>query len=545
MNDEYSNVPSPVFDESENFFNNVKPKRITMEGSDISTSNKVREVDVYGPIHLINSFSELTLQLLSDSDFEFGIQTENETVPLYHNTAVINSVYRKGMDELSDQEYLQKIYQLKTPVVNDMITRIYKIGYQRPTSVQTHCIIPVIQGRDAIIQSPAGTGKTATMIIGSLYNFDVEDPSLQLIVLTSTHEIALQIYEKAVKLLAPEKAKIALCIGRGGGGQNTQTNISTDPRTERKEAENAQILVCTLGKLYGYMCETQIAGGQTRKPCLKLKNLKTFCMDEFDTILCPKEKNSSTAMNSKLHVEQVLMNLPPRAQRIFFSATTDRNEEAVRKASNFFRPYDPQRGEHFAMLQLKDNVTIPSIKQYYVAITRNMNNPVSKIDLDVKLDVLVDLISTLRIAQCIIFVNSIEMGKHLYQALQYTLQKSNIKITPVFVHGSLHAEEREHIFRDFQSGSIRYLISTDLNARGIDVHAVNLVVNYDMPQLIPDGVSTYIHRIGRAGRVGKVGTAISFIYQGDVNTYINEISKSSAQNRLEPLPSNGLADLLG
>lgn len=544
--DETDEGDSPIYDESENFFNNVTPVRVTMDGQDIGTGgSKLREVDIFGPMFILNDFSQLDLVAITPNGDQFGLQTTKEVVPLFKNTFVINSIYKPELAELPDSQYLEKIFQLKLPNVRQLIKNIFSMGYEKPTSVQTYCMVPIIQGRDAIIQSPAGTGKTGTMIIGSLFNFDVEDPALQLIVLTSTHELAYQIYEKTVKPLVPVGTKIALCVGKGG--QNSQTNITSDPRLEKQEASQAQIIVCTLGKLYGYMCESKTPSGVVRKPCIHAENLKTFCMDEFDTILCPKEKNSATSMNSKVQIESVMKKLPEKAQRIFFSATTDRNEEAVTKASFYFRRYDTQRGEHFAMLQLKNNITIPTIKQYYVPIPKSDNFRGSKIDLDVKFEVLVDLITHLRIAQCIIFVNSKEMGQCLHSALQTHFQSNSIKITPVLVHGSLHADERDRIFRELHSGSIRYLISTDLNARGIDVHGVNLVINYDMPQLSQDGagVATYIHRIGRSGRYGKVGTAISFIYQGDVEIYKREIAKNSAHNKLDNLPSDKLGELLG
>ena len=306
MDNDYSYAPETSnYDDSENFFNNVQPARVPMDGSDIGTiGTRQREVDVFGQMHNVKSFSQLVLQTLTTDEDQFGIQTDNEFVPLHKNTFVINSIYRPGMEKLSDQDYLRKIYQIKKTIVEQLIKKIFEIGFETPKTVQTFCLIPLIQGRDAIIQSPSGTGKTGTMIIGSLYNFDVEDPTLQLIVLTSTRELAQQIHDKTVKPLVSPDAKVVICVGKGT--QNTQTNVSTDPRLERQEAAGAQIIICTLGKLYGYMCESKTPSGGIRKACLNIENLKTFCVDEFDTILCPREKNNSTTMNSKAQIDEIL-----------------------------------------------------------------------------------------------------------------------------------------------------------------------------------------------------------------------------------------------
>src|SRR5579872_7461767 len=233
--DEITEDNSPVYDESENFFNNVTPVRVTMDGQDIGTGgSKLREVEIFGPMFIINDFSQLDLVQMTPTGDQFGIQTTKEIVPLSKNTFVINSIFKPELTELPDNKYLEKIYQLKLPNVRQLIKNIFSLGYEKPTSVQTYCLIPIIQGRDAIIQSPAGTGKTGTMIIGSLFNFDVEDPTLQLIVLTKTHELAYQICEKTVKPLIPPGARVALCVGKGG--QNTQTNITSDPVLEKQEA---------------------------------------------------------------------------------------------------------------------------------------------------------------------------------------------------------------------------------------------------------------------------------------------------------------------
>jgi superfamily II DNA/RNA helicase len=106
----------------------------------------------------------------------------------------------------------------------------------------------------------------------------------------------------------------------------------------------------------------------------------------------------------------------------------------------------------------------------------------------------------------------------------------------------MDGSSRARIFQDFQSGMCRYLIATDVFARGIDVQSVNFVINFDMP----DKMETYIHRVGRAGRYGRKGIAMNFVLQNrdiDEMLKVDEINLRGEMNKMEPLPEN-IEDLL-
>ena len=140
--------------------------------------------------------------------------------------------------------------------------------------------------------------------------------------------------------------------------------------------------------------------------------------------------------------------------------------------------------------------------------------------------------------QGIIFVNRTDSVYKLQAFLEHELK--NVKFG--IFHGNLDGSTREKIFKEFKEGTCRYLISTDVLSRGIDVHSVNFVINFDMP----DKLETYIHRIGRGGRYGRKGIAINFVLinrEMDEMLKVEEINLKGKLNKMEQLPDN-IEDLL-
>ncbi|ETO14154.1 hypothetical protein RFI_23213, partial [Reticulomyxa filosa] len=157
-------------------------------------------------------------------------------------------------------------------------------------------------------------------------------------------------------------------------------------------------------------------------------------------------------------------------------------------ASNFY----------LEMCNEKKELTLDGIKQYFVAVEKE----------DYKFATLCDLYETMTISQAIIYCNTRRKVSWL------TDQMKQRDFTVSAMHGDMDQKDRELIMKEFRSGSTRVLITTDLLARGIDVHSVSLVINYDLPI----NRENYIHRIGRSGRFGRKGTAINFVTNEDEST---------------------------
>ena len=174
------------------------------------------------------------------------------------------------------------------------------------------------------------------------------------------------------------------------------------------------------------------------------------------------------------------------------------------------------------ILVKKEALTLEGIRQFYVCCGERD---------DQKFEVLCDIYKTLTITQCVIFVNS----KKRVDILASQLNKKNFTVSSM--HGDMDQDQRELIMKDFRNGKSRILISTDLLARGIDVHHVSLVINYDLPKVIEN----YIHRIGRSGRYGRKGVAINFVTEYDLRD-LKELEKFYSTN-IEVMPEN-LTDLI-
>merc|ERR1712190_508181 len=153
---------------------------------------------------------------------------------------------------------------------------------------------------------------------------------------------------------------------------------------------------------------------------------------------------------------------------------------------------------------------------FYVAIERE----------DWKLETLCDLFEVLTISQSIIYCNSRRKVDYLEK------QMTQRDFTVAVIHADLGQEERSLVMRQFQSGSSRVLISTDLLARGIDVQQVSLVINFDLPS----STENYLHRIGRSGRFGRKGAAINFLANSDVRA-MKEIERYY-HTQIEELPAD-------
>jgi ATP-dependent RNA helicase len=443
--------------------------------------------------------------------------------------------------KISDAEYdefMETFLSIKRPIVTHLIEKTYARGFESPSVIQSAAIPCLIERKDALFQFLSGSGKTHTVLFGMLYGFDINDKNLQYIFVTTSHEVARQIYEQVVFLL-PVEAKVSLCIGQGGKtntGSFKQSNLLSGsligskltgknqrPQTMKEKMEdvhNAQVLVGSMGTLFLYIFNT-------RHQALKISNLKGICVDEFDNIV-HSQSNSRNSADMQKQMQMIIEEIPPSAQRVFCSATV--TNESLEIAYRYFRPYSEYVGIPLIILLSPDNCTLDGIRQYYITV-RNIEE---------KEEVLIDIINQCRINQCIIFINRIETANDI----KCLFASQSVKIETAVLHSGLNAETRNMVQKDFREGKYRILISTNVIARGFDVQSINLVINFDMPW----DIQTYIHRIGRSGRYGRKGVAISMILvDNEIN--INEMKKvetlnsCSETNKLIPLPNN-ISELL-
>jgi len=341
-----------------------------------------------------------------------------------------------------------------------LIKGVYLYGFTQPSSIQIKGIESINTGKDCLLQSQSGTGKTATYLLGILNRIEENDKT-QSIILAPTRELCTQIHDVAVALTKFTKIRIEKSVGG--------TNINETKDKLRK----ANVVIGTLGRLHHMIMEKTI----------HLHSLKVLVLDEADDML-------TDGITEKL--SYILEKVPTGIQSILISATMNSNVFNVSKKIL----HDPTK-----ILLKNSEVVVDLISQFYLDVESE----------DLKLETLLDLYNLLSTSQVIIFCNTVKKVDWLRE----NLLKNNFTIT--CIHSKMTQEERDNIIKEFRDGKTRLLLTTDLLSRGIDIPQVNLVVNYDLPA----NKETYIHRIGRCGRFGKKGVSISMVKsedQSDIKT---------------------------
>lgn len=337
----------------------------------------------------------------------------------------------------------------------ELIKGVYLHGFTQPTPIQIKGINSITTGKDCILQSQSGTGKTATFLLGVMNRLDATETGCQGIIITPTRELADQVYVVASNLAKYTNFKITKCVG----GTNVYQN--------RDELKNATLVIGTIGRLSHMINEKKINSHK----------VKFVVLDEADDLL-------ANGVNDKLQF--ILDKIPCGVQIVLISATMSNNVFSI---SKIFM-HDPIK------ILLKNNeVIIDLITQFYVDVETEES----------KFDTLLDLYNLVSAAQTIIFCNTIRKVEWLEQQLKL----NNFTITTI--HSNMNQSERDNIVKEFRDGNTRLLLTTDLLSRGIDIPQVNMVINYDLPP----NKETYVHRIGRCGRFDKKGVAITLVKSTD------------------------------
>jgi len=362
----------------------------------------------------------------------------------------------------------------------ELLRGIYSYGFERPSAIQQKAIVPTIKGKDVIAQAQSGTGKTATFAIGALQQINFSNRHCQALILAPTRELAAQIQKVVLALGDYLGVKAHACIGG--------TRIRDDLQILQ---DGVHVIVGTPGRVLDLLS----------RGSLEPTHMKIFILDEADEML---------SRGFKDQIYDVFQHLPTDVQVGLFSATMP--PEALDITQNFMT-------HPLKILVKQEEVTLEGIRQFFINCEKE----------DWKLDTLFDLYDTLNIAQAVIFCNTRKRVDWLTDQLR---QKD---FTVSATHGDLQPEERNKILTEFRTGSSRILITTDLLARGIDVHGVSLVINYDLPR----NFEKYIHRIGRSGRFGRKGVAINLVAYEDqgrlkeIERYYNTVVEEMPANITE------------
>jgi translation initiation factor 4A len=334
---------------------------------------------------------------------------------------------------------------------------IYSYGFERPSPIQRVAIKPIKDGKDIVLQSHSGTGKTATFIIGLLSRINVENKNTQGIIICNTRELADQTC-KVFKFLAQyTNITYSLCIGG-----DMQFKYVAEQMKEH-------VIIGTPGRI----------GDLITKEIINSNTVKMIVIDEADDVL-------STGFRKQ--IKKIFSKVSKETQVVLVSATIPPEMSSLFDV--IFKP------DYISVLIKDDQITLDGISQYYIALEEQH-----------KQDTIIDLYQFINIGQGIIYCNK----KYKADELKAILDEKDFS-TGV-LHGDMIQKEREEIMTQFRNGAIRILVTTDILSRGIDVQQVSIVINYDMPKY----PQTYIHRIGRSGRYGRKGCAVNFVTRKEKN----------------------------
>jgi len=362
-------------------------------------------------------------------------------------------------------------------VKNENLLRgIYAYGFENPSPIQAKAIYPMTCKRDVIAQAQSGTGKTGAFTIGSLSLVDPAVNKTQAILMAPTHELASQ----TTVVCNSISSHMNICVKKFVGG----TPVMEDRRSI--DEQTPHVVVGCPGRIFDLI----------RRGFIDARNVRIFVVDEADEMLSKGFKDQ---------IQSIFQWLPNDVQVGIFSATLTR--EVMELTPKFMR--DPVE-----ITMTADKLTLEGIRQYYIACDYD----------DDKFDALKKLFRLISVNQCIIYCNSVNRVSQLCQAMHAE------GFAVDCIHRNMSKVERDEAFRNFRSGQTRFLVSSNITARGIDVQQVSVVINFD---ITPDP-HTYLHRIGRSGRWGRKGTAINFITQRD--TRIMRDIENYYRIRIDPLP---------
>ncbi|MGH4137363.1 DEAD/DEAH box helicase [Clostridium sp.] len=347
---------------------------------------------------------------------------------------------------------------------SDLLKAISLLSFTDLTKVQEQVIPAVLASKDVVVKSQTGSGKTAAYGIPICQLVDWEENKPQALVLTPTRELAIQVKEDIFNIGRFKRLKVAAIYG-----QNSFYN-------QKKELkQKTHVVVGTPGRIIDHL----------DKGTIDMSNIKYLVIDEADEML---------NMGFVDQIEIIINSLPKDRVTMLLSATMPKNIKNL--CSKYMK--NPIR------IDIEDeNKAADSILQ-----ERYNVNEQDKIKL------LRDITVVENPDSCMIFCNRKLKVDEVYGDmvnLNYTCKK---------IHGGMEQTDRLEVMNDFKKGYFRYLVATDVAARGIDIDDISLVINYD----IPEDKESYVHRIGRTGRIGKLGHAITFVSPNE-NRFLDDVQE--------------------
>ncbi|MDG1481272.1 MAG: DEAD/DEAH box helicase [Myxococcota bacterium] len=370
------------------------------------------------------------------------------------------------------------------PLSPEVLKSITEKGYTMATGVQAAAIEPAIAGRDLVVRSKTGTGKTAAFCIPMIERIAAGDRKTRAIVLAPTRELARQVAEECSALSQYKDIRVTVIYGGVGFG----------PQEEALKA-GSEIVVGTPGRLLDHL----------RRGNLDLSEASFAALDEADEML---------SMGFMQDVMKILDQTPKGRQVLMFSATVD---DRVRSLITRYTT------NALDIRLSTDTDKVEGITHVLYETSPNFH----------KVRALLALIDQEEPVSALIFCNTrADTG-----TVATFLARQGLDVE--LISGELPQNKREKVMDRVRSGQTQYLVATDVAARGIDISHLTHVLNYSLP----DDPAVYLHRTGRVGRIGREGIAISLVGGQDIHTR-NTLEKQyeiAFEKRPMPTPEEATA----
>lgn len=335
----------------------------------------------------------------------------------------------------------------------ELINGLREQNISQPTEIQNMAIPLILANEDILGKSATGTGKTLAYLLPLFQKIDTSKREMQVLILTPTHELAMQVYDQVGRLQKNSTMPVTSAVVIGNVNIKKQV---VDLRDKQ------HIIIGSAGRILELIKMKKI----------KAHTLKTIVIDEFDTLL-----HKSNVKD----IEEIIKTTLRDRQLLFFSASA--NNDAIKVAQSL--------AKDLKILEMKqENPLSTSIEHYYF-----------KIKLRDKMELLRKVIHAAKPKKALIFINkSYDIEKTVEKLKFHSFSVEGI-------HGSDEKQSRKKTLDAFREGKIQLLVASDVLARGLDVSDVTHIINLDMPETPKE----YLHRVGRTGRAGASGIAISLI----------------------------------
>ena len=343
---------------------------------------------------------------------------------------------------------------------DSLLTGLTAIGFRQPTPVQNAVIPVLLAGKDAVVESQTGSGKTHAFLLPLLSRLEKHEDLAQLVITAPSRELATQTYEMTKALLTASNEHWSTHLYVGGSDKERQI--------EKLQRQQPDIVIGTPGRILDLVSSA----------ALRVDQVRFLVIDEADMTLDMGFLNQVDAIASKM---------PAALQTAVFSATIPD------KLQPFLRKYlhTPEQ-----IKLAPKSVINPQVENWLFA-TGGKN----------KAELVAQLLTIGQPYLALVFANT----KQTVDDLTDYLKQKGLRVAKI--HGGLQPRERKRVMKQVENLEYQYVVATDLAARGIDIPGVSLVINYELPK----DLEFFVHRVGRTGRNGLEGTAITLYRPAEEN----------------------------